>query len=294
MKAVEDIHMFYEHNMVSDIRAVLEDEWGMEIINYPKADVVFKHVLFDFDGTLSLIREGWRGIMIPYFVEVLLDTPKAESKEAIDEEVTLFVDRLTGKQTIFQCIKLDGEVVKRGGVKNEPGVYKAEYLRRLGVHIENRIKDLTENNNKAHEYMVPGGVELLELLRDKGCTLYLASGTDEIDVQNEARLLGLDKFFGEHIYGAVDAMTDCSKEAVIKEIISKNNLTGAELLSFGDGYVEIELVSDVGGYSVGVATDEVRRKGVNPVKRERLLEGGADLIIPDFAEPQELIAFLFH
>jgi phosphoglycolate phosphatase-like HAD superfamily hydrolase len=232
--------------------------------------------------------------MIPYFVEVLKDTPNAESKELIEEGVSLFVDRLTGKQTIFQCIRLDEEVVKRGGKKCEPGVYKTEYLRRLGVHIKNRIKDLTENSDKAHEYIVPGGLQLLKLLSEKGCNLYLASGTDETDVINEACLLGLDKYFGKHIYGAHDAMTDCSKEAVIKDIIDRNNLTGEELLSFGDGYVEIELVSDVGGYSVGAATDEVRRKGINPVKRERLLEGGADLIIPDFAEPQELIAFLFR
>ena len=29
------------------------------------------HVLFDFDGTLSLIREGWPEVMVPMFVEML-------------------------------------------------------------------------------------------------------------------------------------------------------------------------------------------------------------------------------
>ena len=35
----------------------------------PAAD--YKYVIFDFDGTLSLIREGWRGIMIPMMVDLL-------------------------------------------------------------------------------------------------------------------------------------------------------------------------------------------------------------------------------
>ncbi len=29
------------------------------------------HVLFDFDGTLSLIRQGWPEVMVPMFVEAL-------------------------------------------------------------------------------------------------------------------------------------------------------------------------------------------------------------------------------
>jgi hypothetical protein len=29
------------------------------------------HVVFDFDGTLSLIREGWPAVMVPMFVEML-------------------------------------------------------------------------------------------------------------------------------------------------------------------------------------------------------------------------------
>ena len=48
----------------------------------------------------------------------------------------------------------------------------------------------------------------------------------------------------------------------------------------------------IGGYAVAVATDEVRRKGINNVKRERLLEAGAALVIPDFTESDKLIEFI--
>jgi len=291
MEQIEDMHMLYEHNMACAIRAILEDEWGMEIVKYHPRDIQFRHALFDFDGTLSLIREGWQEIMIPYFIEILLETPGAEDKEVIEEIVTLFVDRLTGKQTIFQCIKLDEEVVLRGGEKKDPGFYKAEYLRRLTIHTENRIKELREGCNPQN-YLVPGAEQFLKLLKTEGYKLYLASGTDEKDVIAEAKLLGIDKYFGENIFGAKDDMTDCSKQAVIEKIISENNLKGADLVSFGDGFVEIELVAGVGGYSVGVATDEARRKGIDLHKRERLLEAGAALIIPDFSEPEKLVSFL--
>jgi len=295
MEQIEDMHMLYEHDMVCAIRSILEDDWGMEIVHYPAArarpDAAFRYALFDFDGTLSLIREGWQEIMIPYFVEVLLKTPRAEDKSTLEEAVTLFVDRLTGKQTIFQCMQLADEVVARGGARVDPGVYKAEYLRRLGIHIRNRLQEL-RGGCDPQQYIVPGGTRLLELLKSEGVKLYLASGTDEADVLEEARLLGLDAYFGANIHGARDNQTACSKEAVIKQIIAENSLTGAELVSFGDGFVEIELVAGIGGYAVGVATDEVRKRGINAHKRERLLEAGASLIIPDFSDAEALVGFL--
>jgi DUF971 family protein len=79
---------------------------------------------------------------------------------------------------------------------------------------------------------------------------------------------------------------------VIKRLLKENNLSGEQLLGFGDGFVEIENVRAVGGYAVGVATDEERRRGINPWKRNRLLEAGADSIIPDYSDPERLIRFL--
>jgi hypothetical protein len=65
------------------------------------------------------------------------------------------------------------------------------------------------------------------------------------------------------------------------------------MISFGDGFVEIELVANIGGYAVGVATDEVRKQGiVNQRKRTRLLEAGASMIVPDFSDAEKLFAVL--
>src|SRR3954447_8937997 len=75
----------------------------------------FRFVLFDFDGTLSLIREGWPQVMIPMMVDVLRQTGTAEADATLAAEVEDFVMRLNGKQTIYQMMQLAEEVKKRGG-----------------------------------------------------------------------------------------------------------------------------------------------------------------------------------
>src|SRR5437588_7875797 len=75
----------------------------------------FRGVLFDFDGTLSLIREGWPQVMIPMMVGVLRETGTAESDADLHATVEEFVMRLNGRQTIYQMMQLAEEVAKGGG-----------------------------------------------------------------------------------------------------------------------------------------------------------------------------------
>lgn len=243
-----------------------------------------KCALFDFDGTVSLIREGWQQIMIPYFCEVIKELNTGEPEEEIINQVTEFVDRLTGKQTIYQCIALDEAVVKRGGKHREPLEYKTEYLRRLELKIRDKKAGLARGSISKESATVKGAVEFIELLNSKGIRCYLASGTDEKDVIAEARLLGVDRCFSGGIHGAVDGRTDCSKEAVIKHLLEEEHIAPRELAVFGDGFVEIQLVSQIGGYAVGVATDEKAGDGVDLWKRDRLISAGADMIIPHFGD----------
>ena len=86
----------------------------LEIINPNIIRGRIRHALFDFDGTLSLIREGWQGVMIPQMVEWLLETPDHESEAELTAVVKDFVTRLTGKQTIYQMIQLAEEITQRG------------------------------------------------------------------------------------------------------------------------------------------------------------------------------------
>jgi len=72
-------------------------------------------------------------------------------------------------------------------------------------------------------------------------------------------------------------------------ILTFVDITLSQLVSFGDGYVEIELVAKLEGLAIGVATNEETRQGVNQWKRERLISAGANAIIPDFRNAEEII-----
>ncbi len=290
MEQIEDIHMLYVHALSCVLQQRLPNEWGAEIVK-PIGMRKFTAALFDWDGTVSCIRSGWQQIMIPYFIEVLENTPKAEDHDSIMKVVTDFVDFLTGKQTIFQCIRLDEEVQKRGGQKVDPYEYKKEYLRRLERYIRERKEALLSGTAPAN-YRVPGSLEFILGLQNMGIKCYLASGTDEVDVLYEAKLLGLENVFEGGIHGAQDYMLECSKELVIRDMIEKEGIKAEELISFGDGYVEIELIDKIGGYAVGVATDEFNRCGIDEWKRNRLLAAGAKMIIPDFADYEQLLNML--
>src|SRR6266571_665941 len=212
-------------------------------------------VLFDFDGTLSLIRSGWVEVMVPMMLEVLADIRSGETLPAIQALVEDSVLRLTGEQTIYQMIALAEQVRQRGGVALDPLEYKRAYLARLHDRIADRLRELREGDCPPGKYLVPGVREWLEALRERGLRLYLASGTDEPGVRGECR--------------------------------------GEELLAFGDGYVEIQNTKQAGGIAVGVATAEPECRIVDEWKRRRLLGVGADYIVPNFLGREELSGALF-
>lgn len=264
----------------------------IEIINPNAVRTQFRHALFDFDGTVSLIREGWQQVMIPMMVEILRATPAAEDEATINRVVIDFVTRLTGKQTIYQMIQLAAEVAKRGGQPQEPLAYKYEYLDRLWARIEARVVRLKAGELDPTELVVPGVIETLAALRASDVTCYLASGTDEPYVIAEAAALGVAEYFDGGIYGAQDDYQNFSKKMVIDRILRQHQLPGHELLTFGDGYVEIENTVAVGGLAVGVASNEAERQGIDAWKRQRLIEAGAAIIIPDFREYEALLDYL--
>jgi phosphoglycolate phosphatase len=249
-------------------------------------------VLFDFDGTLSLIRSGWMSVMVPMMVEILADLNSGESEEQLRGLVEEFVWRLTGKETIYQMIAFAEAVEARGGKALDPLAYKKMYLDLLWGKIEKRVEALRQGKADPEEFMVPGSRALLERLRDKGLKMYLASGTDEIYMKEEARLLGVTQYFDGGVYGAQDDYS-FSKAILIQRILSTAEFEGHQFLGFGDGYVEIEEVKNVGGVAVGVASEEPACTRVDEWKRQRLIGVGADYIVPNYLCGEELISSLF-
>jgi phosphoglycolate phosphatase-like HAD superfamily hydrolase len=273
----------------------MQREFAGEVIVRPSfaPRPAISHVLFDFDGTLSLIRQGWPDVMVPMFTEVLPPLP-GETED--DRRRLAFEDimRLNGKQTIYQMIQLADRVRERGGEPREPLWYKHEYLRRLDLRISDRIEGLRRGAINADDLLVFGARRLLENLQRRGLPLYLASGTDEVFVKQEAELLDLTRYFGPRIYGAQDDYKTFSKKMVIERILRENAIQGEGLLSFGDGYVEIENTKESGGLAVAVASDEAHNGSgqMDPWKRDRLSGVGADLVIPDFRDAEPLLEMI--
>ena len=252
-----------------------------------------KVILFDFDGTLSLIRSGWMDIMVPMMVDLLLDLKTGEPEAGLRAVVEEFVWKLTGKETIYQMIALADAVAARGGTPLDPLVYKKMYLDRLWTKIQARVEALRDGEVSPETYLVPGARALLESLRERGLRMYLASGTDECYMKEEARLLDIARYFDGGVYGALDDYKSFSKAILIQRILSTVDVQGPEFLVFGDGYVEIENVKQVGGVAVGVASAEPDCRVVDEWKRKRLIGVGADYIVPNFLCHQELIRTLF-
>ncbi|HTN74756.1 MAG TPA: HAD family hydrolase [Pirellulaceae bacterium] len=264
----------------------------LELINAAHTRGPIRAAVFDFDGTLSLLRRNWQDVMIPMMIEILAATGTSETREELAKTVEEFVMRLNGKQTIFQMMRLAEEVTARGGQALEPLAYKHQYHDLLWQQVGDRVESVRSERTPAEELTVPNAAAFLTALQERGVALYLASGTDLKYVQDELQVLGLGHFFGEHVYGALDDYKQFSKAMIVERIIRDTGVQGSELLGVGDGYVEIEEVKKVGGLALGVASNEETRSGINTWKRNRLVQAGADVIVGDYRALPAILALL--
>jgi len=265
----------------------------IELINEVETGHI-KHALFDFDGTISLLREGWESVMHPICVREICGGT-APSPE-IESAVAKMIDETTGIQTIFQMERLI-EMIRGHGLVPEgdirtPLEYKQVYLDGLMERVRVRHAEINSGAATVQAYSVFGAHDFLPKLASKGAAMYVFSGTDREDVRKEAALLGVAQHFQE-IWGALDNVEEYSKEKVLRDIIAQHGLHGREVVAVGDGPVEIRNVKACGGIAIGVASDEVKGRGLNETKRERLIRAGADIIVGDFSEGDALLAYLF-
>ena len=261
-----------------------------------------KHVVFDHDGTISTQREGWEDIMEPVMIKSILGDQYETADTSLFEKVRIrvldFIDKSTGIQTIVQMeglVKMVDEfnLVPKEAILDKFG-YKEIYNTGLMTMVDKRMSKLNSGQLTVQDFTMKGAVGFLHALKEKGVRIYLASGTDKADVINEAKSLGYDDLFDGGIYGSVGDISKYSKKMVIENIIRENKLEGNELLVIGDGPVEIKECRKAGGIAIGIGSDEIRRYGLNKEKRSRLIKSGAQIIIPDFSQADELVDLLFN
>jgi phosphoglycolate phosphatase-like HAD superfamily hydrolase len=252
-----------------------------------------RHALFDFDGTLSVLREGWESVMAPVMIESICG--EVSPTPEIEDEVRQYVEQSTGILTILQMEWL-AEAVRKHGLAGPPltaAAYKTRYLERLMVRVRQRILEVETGACQPDDRTLLGARAFLAGLQTRGAQLYLISGTDHPDVQREAGVLDLAHFFDGRIYGALDEREAHSKDRIIRRILDDHHLFGDELLVVGDGPVEIREARAHGAIALGVASDEVSRCGWNEHKIARLVKAGADLLVPDFSQPESLFSLLY-
>lgn len=255
------------------------------------------HAIFDHDGTISTLRQGWEAVMEPMMVRAVLgrrfaDAP-ADLYRQVVEAVKEMIDRTTGIQTLAQMQELVA-LVRRFGCVPEAEVldnhgYKRIYNDALMEQVRARMAKLTAGELEPADFQIKGAVRLLRRLQAAGVRLYLASGTDQADVIAEAAAMGYADLFDGGIHGAVGNLAVEAKRDVMDRITRGNGIDGARLLVVGDGPVEMREGRRRGALCIGVASDEPRRYGLDAVKRTRLIRAGADLILGDFAQLDRLL-----
>jgi sugar/nucleoside kinase (ribokinase family)/phosphoglycolate phosphatase-like HAD superfamily hydrolase len=258
-----------------------------------------KHIVFDHDGTLSILRRGWDVIMQEMMIESITGGNIQDEKaiERIRKRVVDYINQSTGVQTILQMEMLV-ELVREFNLIEEDAVldryaYKSIFSNRLLQIVNKRLEVFQSKHSQREKYMIKGSVEILKGLKDKGILLYLASGTDIENVKHEASILGYADYFEGRIYGSVDDVSKFSKKLVIGNIIKDNQLQENEFAVIGDGPVEIREGKRMNGIAIGVASNEEVGYDLNLDKRKRLIKAGADIIISDYLQSTQLLDFLF-
>ncbi|GHV00814.1 hypothetical protein FACS1894211_09080 [Clostridia bacterium] len=248
-----------------------------------------KAAVFDFDGTISTLRSGWEKIMSPLFYRMINGNHAEDA--ALKKEVDAYIDESTGIQTIFQMrwlVQKVGEYGRNSQVLSDWD-YKDMYNQELLESVNKKIAGIKSGALSADNYIIDGSRKFLAELKKRGLKLFVASGTDDADVKNECKILGFAEYF-DKIIGAPPKKADCSKEAILNELINGGIYKPDELVVFGDGKVEIQLASQAGAIAIGTATDENLRHGVNSVKRAKLIRAGADIIVGDFGNCAEILS----
>ncbi len=259
-----------------------------------------RHAVFDHDGTISTLRQGWQSVMESVMVRAILgggaDEVSDAPRQRVTEQVRTFIDRTTGVQTLAQMEGLVTLVRQFGRVPGEAVLdahgYKRLYDAQILAVVRERIARLRGGQVAPSDFVVAGAQEFLESLHGRGVKLYLVSGTDTPEVRAEAETLGYAHLFEGRIYGAVGKAEVEPKRLVLQDVLREHRPSASQVVVFGDGPVEMREARRRGALPVGVASDEIKRQGLNAAKRSRLIRAGADLIIPDFIQREPLLRLL--
>jgi phosphoglycolate phosphatase-like HAD superfamily hydrolase len=108
----------------------------------------------------------------------------------------------------------------------------------------------------------------------------------------EAAALEVSGYF-EAIHAPEPSLPEYSKEWLVLSVLEWQHLDPGQLLTIGDGQVEIAVTKKHGGFAMGVASSEKRDGCFNREKLKMLVNAGADMVVPDFRNHRVLTGCLF-
>lgn len=159
--------------------------------------------------------------------------------------------------------------------------------------MNRRIDRVSSGELNWDDFTKRGALGFLTRLSERSIILHLASGTDQDDVVREATALGYAYLFEDRIVGAIGKVDVEAKREVIRKIMGElGEDAGDNIMVIGDGPVEIRECARAGGFALGNASDEIRRFGVSRQKRRRVIQAGANVVVPDFTQTVQLIGYL--
>jgi rfaE bifunctional protein kinase chain/domain len=297
-----DPDFIFSPELAEDIRyASYLKTTEIEVINKWKEKPEIRYAIFDHDGTVSTLREGWELIMAPMMIKAILGDKYHDADNSLLRKISTrvheYIDKTTGIQTLVQMHGLLNIIREFGCVSEEEILdasgYKQIYNNELMKMVKEREQKFVNGELCLDDFTIKNAVPFLQVLFDSGIKLYLVSGTDVEDVISEARILGYDHLFEGRIYGAVGDVSKEAKKSVLDRLLETiGESASGNIVTFGDGPVEIRETNKRGGITVGIASNELRRYGLNEHKRTRLIKAGADIIVPDFSQYPRLLILL--
>lgn len=247
----------------------------IEIINHKKTKILA--AMIDWDGAISLIREGWQRIMQEYIANFISSGLPQKNDYLWAQS---FIKKTLGENTVEQMLGMI-EKAEQNGRNDIPVSYsekmalaeehRKKYREILEKEVRGkRIKTAKKNPDK---FIVRGMKYLLEELKKRNIKIFVASGSEQEGkggIEEEAETLGLKHYF-EAVFGYNGSISPYNKENVVKWILNKYNLDPLQLLVVGDGPKEMKVGKKFGAVTIGLISNNVTRK--------ILLDSGADFIV---------------
>ena len=252
------------------------------------------HVLFDFDGTLSLIRQGWPEVMVPMFVEALPRLP-GETEDDV---------RAAGARRHHAAQRQADDLSDDPARRADPRARRPSPTSRSGTSTST-CGGWKRTSAPAPPGSPSGAIRPTSCWSTAPGRCWSTCATAAFRSTWPAAPTNPPSSARPNCSTspATSAATSTGPSTTTSSFprrwsstasCSEHGITGRQLLSFGDGYVEIENTKQVGGLAVAVASDEAHNGSgrVDEWKRQRLLGVGADAVIPDFRDAIPFVDYL--